>query len=111
MWCSVAIIASLVSSDDYLLRCYRYIELSPVTARMVDKLEEYRWSSYHFNGAGRDHAAAHQLFTESLSDDVHEIRGSLSSNHVLGNSGFREYIESQPGRKISSGKRGWPYKK
>ncbi len=46
--------ASLVQTNRYLLTCYRYIELNPVRARMVDRPEEYRWSSYHSNGWGDD---------------------------------------------------------
>jgi len=36
--------ASLVESESYLLTCYRYIELNPVRARMVEDPTEYRWS-------------------------------------------------------------------
>jgi len=44
--------ASAVESESYLLRCYRYIELNPVNANMVESPEEYRWSSYHSNAWG-----------------------------------------------------------
>ena len=44
--------SSLVQSERYLLTCYRYIELNPVRARMVDHPEEYRWSSYGVNAWG-----------------------------------------------------------
>lgn len=43
----------MVACDDYLLRCYRYIELNPVTANMVTKPEEYPWSSFLGNAFGR----------------------------------------------------------
>ena len=39
----------LVDSDRYLLTVYRYIELNPVRARMVDRPEQYAWSSVHAN--------------------------------------------------------------
>jgi putative transposase len=32
---------SLINVEGYLLSCYRYIELNPVTACMVGKPEEY----------------------------------------------------------------------
>jgi putative transposase len=32
------------------LECYRYIELNPVRAGMVDDSADYRWSSYRDNG-------------------------------------------------------------
>ncbi len=44
--------SSLVSMDDYLLACCRYIELNPVRARMVSHPRDFRWSSYLFHGEG-----------------------------------------------------------
>lgn len=40
----------LVDSPRYVLGCYRYIELNPVEACMVDTPASYRWSSYAGNG-------------------------------------------------------------
>ena len=37
---------SLINADEYLLACYRYIEINPVSAGMVRGPEEYPWSSY-----------------------------------------------------------------
>lgn len=44
--------ASLVDTEQYLLTCYRYIELNPVRARMVAHPSDYPWSSYRCNGMG-----------------------------------------------------------
>jgi putative transposase len=44
--------SALVDSDDYLLTCYRYIELNPVRARMVPAPADYRWSSHARNAHG-----------------------------------------------------------
>ena len=41
--------SSLVQTDSYLVSCMRYIELNPVRAGMVDRPEEYRWSSFGEN--------------------------------------------------------------
>ena len=41
--------ASIVESSAYLLACYRYIELNPVRAGMVDQPDDYPWTSYHKN--------------------------------------------------------------
>jgi len=38
--------SSLIQSERYLLTCYRYIELNSVRAGMVERPEEYKWSSY-----------------------------------------------------------------
>ena len=45
--------ASLIQAEEYLLTCYRYIELNPVRADMVNDPGEYRWSSYRWHGLGQ----------------------------------------------------------
>jgi len=42
--------AAIIESSEYLLACYRYIELNPVRAGMVEHPGEYAWSSYGRNG-------------------------------------------------------------
>ena len=42
----------LVQDDMYLLDCYRYIELNPVRATMVESPADYHWSSYLINAQG-----------------------------------------------------------
>jgi len=36
----------IIEKDSYLLEVSRYIHLNPVRANMVEKHEEYEWSSY-----------------------------------------------------------------
>lgn len=36
--------SSVIDSESYLLTCYRYVELNPVIAGMIERPEEYRWS-------------------------------------------------------------------
>jgi putative transposase len=61
----------LVNSDNYVLACYRYIELNPVRAGMVAAAGQYRWSSYSANADGvpsdlvTAHAAYDALATRS----------------------------------------------
>lgn len=38
--------AQLIAEDCYLLIVSRYIHLNPIKARLVDKLTDYKWSSY-----------------------------------------------------------------
>lgn len=52
--------ASLIQAEEYLLTCYRYIELNPVRADMVRDPGDYAWSSYRCNGLGH----ADPLITE-----------------------------------------------
>lgn len=42
----------VVSSNEHLLACMRYIELNPVRAGMVETPSEYPWSSYRINAFG-----------------------------------------------------------
>ncbi len=39
--------AALVDADEYLFELLRYIHLNPVRARMVQRIEDYPWSSHH----------------------------------------------------------------
>ena len=39
----------LMAEEDYVLACYRYIEMNPVRAGMVEHPADYRWSSYRVN--------------------------------------------------------------
>jgi putative transposase len=45
--------ASLVSAEQYLAVCYRYVELNPIPAGMVEHPGDYRWSSYASNARRR----------------------------------------------------------
>jgi putative transposase len=45
--------SSLVESAHYVLACYRYIELNPVRASMVDAPERFAWSSHGVNAGMR----------------------------------------------------------
>jgi putative transposase len=44
--------SAVISRDEYLMMCSRYIELNPVRAGMVQHPEEYRWSSYRGRALG-----------------------------------------------------------
>ena len=119
--------SSLVQAEPYLLACYRYIELNPVRACMVDHPGEYRWSSYHANavGAADKRITRHdlydalgqtaesrqytyrELFTNALDKDiVHAIRASAQFSMPLGHSRFKEEIEQALKRKLGYAKRG-----
>ena len=44
--------SAVVSRDEYLIVCTRYIELNPVRAGMASHPAEYRWSSYRHRALG-----------------------------------------------------------
>ena len=45
--------SGLIDSERYLLSCYRYIKMNPVSAEMCESPADYRWSSYHHNALGQ----------------------------------------------------------
>jgi putative transposase len=44
--------ATLIDGENYALTCYRYIELNPVRAGLVDEPSQYPWSSFAYNALG-----------------------------------------------------------
>lgn len=85
--------SSLIDSDAYLLKCYRYIELNPVRAGMVKLPQQYPWSSYRENAGLKKSAATLKCGTER------EIRGTgLSLSPDIESSGTR--LKSGTERKI-----------
>lgn len=123
--------SSVVDTDKYLLTCYRYIEMNPVAAHMVNTPEQYPWSSYSFNALGQEddlvtpHAiylalgktpaerlASYQdLFDDRISlNEVEKIRKALHYCLPLGEDAFCSEVEKRLGRKLGQAKRGRPRK-
>lgn len=121
----------LTQTEDYVLACYRYIELNPVRAGMVIRPQDYRWSSYHANALGkasslvvpheqylrlgRDDADRREsyraLFKSHLDEEVvGQIRGATNGNYALGSERFQREIEAKLGRRASRGQSGRPCK-
>lgn len=46
--------ASFPMDEQYLLNSVRYVELNPVRAKLVERAEDYRWSSARPHLTGRD---------------------------------------------------------
>lgn len=121
--------SALVDSDTYLLTCYRYIELNPVRAGMVQRPGDYRWSSYRCNALGHaepgitphprylelgadPHIRLHAyqaLFKHALDHaDVDALRVHTRQNKAFGNDRFRARIEALSGRSMEIRPRGRP---
>jgi len=43
----------IVDCNSYLWNCHRYVELNPVRAGLVERPDDYRWSSHGANALGR----------------------------------------------------------
>jgi putative transposase len=122
--------ASLVQSEQYLLMCYRYIELNPVRADMVETPEEYKWTSYHANAwceaswidpheeylrlgyvASERCFAYRELFRHQMkSSDLHRVRNAAHYCQPLGDEYFAQMIGEKYGIKIGHMARGRPKK-
>lgn len=119
----------LTQSEDYVLACYRYIELNPVRADMVKHPRDYAWSSYRFNAEGKINEvltpheqylrldrqelsrrkAYRDLFKAHVDVDMdNQIRSATNGNYVLGNKRFQDQIALASGRRATKGKAGRP---
>lgn len=119
--------ATLMDSEQYLLICYRYIELNPVRAGMVKHPSEYPWSSYHFNAMGKSNElltphilykrlgknnllqekAYRELFRNHIAKKtLEDIRTATNKAWVLGNDRFHNKIEKLIERQVKPKARG-----
>jgi putative transposase len=61
----------LIDSERYLFTLYRYIEMNPVRAGMVESTMDYPWSSYHYHALGKpDLLITEHMLYKSLGDDT-----------------------------------------
>jgi putative transposase len=121
--------SSLVDSDRYLLRVYRYIELNPVRAFLTATPEGYRWSSVHANlghvtddlvtphpvyehlgidDQARYAAYRHWLYEPLLPEDIGAIRAHLRQERALGDERFQAMVEKALGRPVAVRRPGRP---
>ena len=115
--------ACLVDSDDYVLRCHRYIELNPVRARLTDDPASYRWSScpaylgqraasglsehpvwLGLGGTATQRRKAwHQVLDEALPpEQLAEIRFYLQQQRALGRDAFKRMVAAKTKRFASA---------
>lgn len=119
----------LVQSGDYVLACYRYIELNPVRAGIVARPGEYAWSSYRANAEGAPDSRVtpqaeylrlgqnerarrdgyRMLFGSHIEPALlDEIRATTNGGYALGNESFRREMARALGRRVSKGSPGRP---
>lgn len=123
--------SSLIDSEEYLLSCYRYIELNPVRAGMVRSAGDYLWSSYPANAQGQDDAltqphevyqglgrdarerqqAYRALFKQELgAAHLQELRSGINLCVPVGKARFKAQVEKRLKLRISYRPRGRPRK-
>jgi putative transposase len=122
----------IAQHEGYVLACYRYIEMNPVRAGMVDQPGHYPWSSFSLNAHGDDQAwltphpqylalagsendrreAYRALFKDRLDAGlVDQIRQATNGNFALGNDRFKAEIAAALGRRVQPGRAGRPKRK
>jgi putative transposase len=121
--------ASPVQDDEYLLTCYRYIELNPVRAGIAVSPGAYEYSSYRSNALGihnplisphptyfelgrnrKGRCRAYRgLFHDRFSDnELCRIRSSTNACRIIGDQHFLSRMESKIGHPLRPGKVGRP---
>jgi len=114
--------SNLVDSDEYILTCYRYIEMNPVRAGIVDNPYDYRWSSVHANAKGvRDpllspHPTYQSLGSELCQSDARyqaflfqvagpketkAIRDHVNQGKPIGSAKFKNKVADLMGRGVN----------
>ena len=115
--------ACLVDSEDYVLRCHRYIELNPVRARLTDDPATYRWSSCPaylgerpasdicphpvWQGLAGSQPERQQVWRRILdeampAEQLAEIRLYLQQQRALGRDAFKAMVEAKTRRFASA---------
>lgn len=85
--------AILVDADEYAKELSRYIHLNPVRAKLVERPEEYDWSSY------QDYAAARKPH-EWLNRDF--ILGNFGNTFSAAEKNYKKFVTSLEGKEYKS---------
>lgn len=123
--------SAVVSRDEYLMVCSRYIELNPLRAGVVRHPKEYRWSSYQhralgkadglvdedpwYAGLGRSAEERQRMYREWVESGVskgewEQIRKATQRGRVIGKEEFQEEVGAVVGRRVVGESRGRPRK-
>jgi putative transposase len=114
--------SSLIQTRRYLLACYRYIELNPVRAGLVQHPQDYPWSSYQANAMGKEswietheefdslglcpatrQIAYKKLFAAPLSEELSDqIRRGLRRSLPVGDDNFVSAMKEQLGLPVGN---------
>lgn len=111
---------SVAMDDDHLLAAIRYVSLNPVRARLVERAEDWPWSSVRAHLAGRDDGvvtAARVLdrvgsFADFLGEAFDEeitfapLRRSETTGRPIGSDDWIRRLECDHARPLAPRKRG-----
>jgi putative transposase len=114
----------IVEKDSYLWSLLAYVERNPLRAKLVKKLEEWKWSSYYKRIHGTS-AQKKLLATNSITwpvryeefvnrvenkDTLYSIRNSVNRGKPFGTDKWIQKIVSKFGLEVTERKRGRPRK-
>jgi len=110
---------AVVMDENHLAAALRYVSLNPVRARMVERAQDWRWSSTRAHLRDKDDGItalspikdrfprfADLLATEPDAEAFARLRAAESIGRPLGSDGFLARIERLTARRLRPGKRG-----
>ncbi|MBR0838557.1 transposase [Bradyrhizobium manausense] len=110
---------AVVMDERHLAAALRYVSLNPVRARLVQRAQDWRWSSTRAHLRGKDDGVtalapirdrfpvfSDLLATEPEADLFDALRSAESIGRPLGDNRFLARIERQTGRVFKPAKRG-----
>jgi putative transposase len=110
---------AVAMDEQHLAAALRYVSLNPVRARLVERAQDWRWSSTRAHLRGKDDGItelapvrdrfpdfADLLATEPEMDSFASLRAAESIGRPLGDDRFLARLERRTGRALKPGKRG-----
>jgi len=110
---------AVAMDEQHLAAALRYVSLNPVRARLVERAQDWRWSSARAHLRGKDDGItalapirdrfpelADLLASEPDSDLFASLRAAESIGRPLGDDRFLARLERRIGRVLKPGKRG-----
>lgn len=111
---------SVAMDEAHLAAAVRYVSLNPVRARLVERAQDWYWSSVAAHLSGKDDALVRVAplierygdFAEFLGDPVadeaawHSMRMSETTGRPVGSDDWIEALEARSGRTLKAQKRG-----
>jgi putative transposase len=108
---------------DHLYEALRYVELNPLRAGIINRIDAYNWSSMkeHLNGKGviklDDHKHHIEIddwrsYLKEKADDeiLQQLKGRTKNGRPAGNISFIKKLEKKIGKAIPMHKKGRPFK-
>ena len=110
---------AVAMDERHLAAALRYVSLNPVRARLVERAQDWRWSSTRAHLRGRHDGVtalapirarfpdfAELLASEEDADLFASLRAAESIGRPLGDDRFLARVEKRTGRVLKAGKRG-----